>query len=184
MTDPAVAFLREHNVEVGHSGRTLLDHLLGTRALLEAWGQREALCLAGLFHSVYGTESFRKTTIPTDLRPRVQALIGDEAEALAWLFGVLENRAFLSDLHPEVPRVRHRQTGEAIPLTHQQHSDLCQMVAANALEQLDQIPPERLRRALAWMEPLRDKIGGPGAAALQDAIVRIDAMEGPRGRLL
>jgi len=179
VTDRYVAFLEEHNVEVRHSGGTLLEHLMGTRAILEAWEQREAVCLAGLFHSVYGTESFRKTTIPADLRPRVQALIGDEAEALAWLFGVLENRAFLSDLQPEVPQVRHRQTGQTIQLTHQQHGDLCQMVAANALEQLDQIPVDRLRRALAWMEPLRDKIGGPGAAALQDAMARIKAMEGP-----
>jgi hypothetical protein len=39
-----------------HSERGLLQHLLGTHALLGDWGARTALCDAGLFHSVYGTE--------------------------------------------------------------------------------------------------------------------------------
>ena len=39
-----------------------LSHLLGTRRLLVEWGERPALCDAGLFHSAYGTEYFPHTT--------------------------------------------------------------------------------------------------------------------------
>ena len=41
--------------EVAHSGRTLLDHLFGVHNLLAEWGAAPKLCLAGLFHSIYGT---------------------------------------------------------------------------------------------------------------------------------
>ena len=43
---------------IGHSERTLLDHLSGTCRLLESWSCPHTVCVAGLFHSVYGTSSF------------------------------------------------------------------------------------------------------------------------------
>ena len=51
------AFLieRAHADAVKHSGRSLYDHLCGTHALLEQWGNCEPVCTAGLFHSLYGT---------------------------------------------------------------------------------------------------------------------------------
>jgi hypothetical protein len=70
-----------------HSGRTLLEHLKGTWALLHNAGIREATCLGGLFHSVYGTNAFLTATAKTHDREAVQRLIGVEAESLAWIFG-------------------------------------------------------------------------------------------------
>jgi len=52
-------FLRKASTEqMPHSEVGLLDHLLGTRQLLIEWEARPALCDAGLFHSVYGTEHY------------------------------------------------------------------------------------------------------------------------------
>src|SRR4051795_9590961 len=61
-----------------------LSHLIGTRRLLVSWGCRPALCEAGLFHSVYGTEYFEPEQQPT--RDDVVAIIGTEAERVAWLW--------------------------------------------------------------------------------------------------
>src|SRR4051812_33337880 len=58
-----------------------ISHLLGVRRLLVEWGERPAMCDAGLFHSAYGTEYFPVGT-PVD-RGEVQALIGDDAEWIA-----------------------------------------------------------------------------------------------------
>jgi hypothetical protein len=42
-----------------HSGRSLLDHLVGTRQLLVDGGARPPVCNAGLIHFVYGTRAGR-----------------------------------------------------------------------------------------------------------------------------
>ena len=39
-----------------HSGGALIDHLRGTHDFLHEWGNEQAVCLAGLFHSIYGTQ--------------------------------------------------------------------------------------------------------------------------------
>src|SRR2546426_322544 len=90
-----VRFLRKANTEgMLHTQRALLDHLLGTRQLLVEWGARPAVCDAGLFHSVYGTEHYEPKAIPLTRRAEVRQLIGDEAESLAWLFCTIRRETF------------------------------------------------------------------------------------------
>jgi len=92
--DERINFLRTAKIDTtAHSGRGLLDHLLGTGALLLEWNARPALCDDGLFHSVYGTEHFLPATVPLGMRAEVQELIGAEAEELAWFFCVMERAA-------------------------------------------------------------------------------------------
>ena len=55
-----------------HSGRMLYDHLAGTHALLEAWGNSEDICNAGLFHSIYGTRRFRHQSWPLTDRETIR----------------------------------------------------------------------------------------------------------------
>jgi hypothetical protein len=76
--------------EQAHSGRVLLTHLRGTWGLLQAAGLDEAVCVGGLFHSVYGTNVFKPVTVAHSERAAVRALIGERAELLAWLFGHLQ----------------------------------------------------------------------------------------------
>jgi hypothetical protein len=72
-----------------HSGATLWDHLSGVHRILQACGSSDDVCTAGLFHSVYGTQSFKQTTIDKSRRHEVQALIGNNAESLVWAFCTL-----------------------------------------------------------------------------------------------
>jgi len=69
-----------------HSGRTLYVHLVAVHQLLERSGHLPHVCLAGLFHSIYGTSAFKVQTLGEDKRGEVRTLIGTAAEELAWLF--------------------------------------------------------------------------------------------------
>jgi len=145
-----VVFLEAHGAATaGHGSRALIDHLTGVSALLVEWGARRAVCDAGLFHSVYGTESYTNQTIPDDLRPAVIAVIGAEAERLAWLFGVLRKESFYTLLGAGEGSIVHRQTGAEVPLSRQDVADLCDLTVANWLEQRPRAPAkyQRLREA-------------------------------------
>src|SRR4051812_17460516 len=104
-----------HTAEMAHSERRLLDHLLGTRQLLVDWGERAAVCDAGLFHSVYGTEHYLPSVIPLERRADVRGLIGDEAERLAWLFSTMNRDSFDANLSRNGSfAVENRLTQEAV----------------------------------------------------------------------
>lgn len=88
-----------------HSGRTLLDHLANTYCILASSKQPSSVCMAGLFHSVYGTNAFRRVTVAASRRSEVRALAGEEAERLAWLFGTMERpRAIVEGLRGKAIR--------------------------------------------------------------------------------
>jgi hypothetical protein len=80
--------IREFLIALGiadqpHSGRTFIEHLEGVYRLLLKENDCD-IALAGALHAVYGTESYRPRRMPA--REEVRALIGQEAEALVWLF--------------------------------------------------------------------------------------------------
>src|SRR5262245_45310123 len=69
-------------------GRTLAEHLEGTRALLADMGSEPQVCLAGLFHSAYGAEGGTSRARDANLgfRDEVRSVIGPAAEELAYLY--------------------------------------------------------------------------------------------------
>lgn len=78
-------YLKSLGVEsVPHSGRTFYEHLKNVEDILRICRQPEYVCLAGLYHSIYGTNFFLQQT--TQDRDAVRAVIGDLAERLAYLF--------------------------------------------------------------------------------------------------
>jgi hypothetical protein len=81
--------------EVSHSGRTLYEHLAGTYELLREWGNVEPVCLAGLFHSIYGTQHFKRRVWPLTDRATIQELIGPQAELMAFIFCTCDRALFL-----------------------------------------------------------------------------------------
>jgi len=89
--DPVfAAFLQQRGAHhAAHSGHTLWAHLAGVHDLLARWGAARPLQLAGLFHSVYGTQVFAKVSVPKTERANVIRLIGEPAETLVWLFAHL-----------------------------------------------------------------------------------------------
>lgn len=72
--------------ETEHSGRTLLEHLIGTYKILDEGFAPLHVCDAGLFHSVYGTAYFKPKTISLDNRDIVKNIIGEDAENLVFMF--------------------------------------------------------------------------------------------------
>ena len=125
--------------EVGHSGRTLYDHLKGTHDLLLQWGALRHVRLAGLFHSIYGTVYFKHQCLEPTLKNRelVAELIGEKAERLAYIFCVADRRDIL-DLKLETDPFRYAvrtHDGEGIILTPQELRDLLMIEEANLQEQ-------------------------------------------------
>src|SRR5262245_17544247 len=83
--------------EKEHSHRSFRDHLKGTHDLLESWGNPIEVCLAGLFHSIYGTVIFKNQTVEISNRSVIQNLIGEEAEELAYLFCACDSKRLLDN---------------------------------------------------------------------------------------
>ena len=67
-----------------HTGGTLLEHLIGVHDILKEWNVSEHIQDAGLFHSVYGTASFKHKS--TNDRDKVRELIGEQAEEVVFMF--------------------------------------------------------------------------------------------------
>jgi hypothetical protein len=131
-------FLIEHlRVDkVRHSGRDFYTHLQGTHDLLQKWGNREAICAAGLFHSIYGTQIFRHSAWPIARRDTIGDLIGPEAELLAYIFCVTERpKVFLANIGATRIAMLDHHTNETLVLSGPQLRDLLEIEAANLLEQ-------------------------------------------------
>jgi len=96
MIHNVIEFLLDNGVDDNdHSGHSLLEHLTGTASLLMDWECSNDVVLAGLCHSIYGTDSYHTVTVDHSKRDEVRSLIGERAEALAWEFGTETIRASL-----------------------------------------------------------------------------------------
>ena len=126
--------------KIKHSGESLLSHLKGTKEILTQWDAPEYVCNAGLFHSVYGTQYFsRKKTTKNDI-DKVRHLIGERAEYLVWAFGSMIRKDFEKSASKGTPSfVRSFAGNVKIPLSPENVSDLCNITAANLLEQLPRL---------------------------------------------
>ena len=145
----AMALLDEVGaVDVEHPSGTLMQHLRGTYDVLETWASPEHLCLAGLYHSVYGTEMFQRETIPVDARRRVQEAIGERAEELAFLYCAIRRSSLYENLRRGMPHAVEDRSGQRIPLRGvEQLSELLILDVANRLEQVDRVSTSATRRA-------------------------------------
>lgn len=144
-----------------------MEHLLGTAARLRAWGNRPEVCVAGLFHSIYGTQSFHVQSVPLERRAEVAALIGTEAETWAFHFCVL-NRRELRQTPPADPVLAHDHTSGAERLVPgAMVTDLLEIEAANLL---DQVPARSEAEGLVdYMTDVEMALGprvSPGARAV------------------
>ena len=130
-------FLTDHGATLTrHSGRCLYEHLKSTHDLLRDWGNPEPVCLAGLFHSAYGTVSFKHKSVDLKERPTVRALIGKDAEYLVYLFCVIDRpKVFLAAQAMFQRHLFDRHTHSIVSVTHQIRNQLVEIEAANLLEQ-------------------------------------------------
>ena len=102
--------------KTAHSGRSLFDHLKGVHDLLRDWDNEHHVCLAGLFHSIYGTTTFKHQSLND--RGEVIELIGVKAENCWCIILHRQDRPLFESI--EDKRLRR---------------DLLEIEAANLLEQ-------------------------------------------------
>lgn len=120
--------------QVPHSGRSLLDHLLGTADVLASWGACPRVELAGLLHSVYGTGSFEDALLGWGDRHRVVTAVGQDVERLVYLYCRMDV-PFLEDAVSGLSSLLSRDDWSALPATGQELENLVLLVRANRLEQ-------------------------------------------------
>jgi len=128
-----------------HSDKSLADHLIGTYEILSEWEVENYIALAGLCHSVYGTESYTKNTVPLTDRSNVQSVIGIEAEKLVYYFGCHNKASLWVNLDKsEAYKITDRFTEKEINITLQDLKDLVTITLANWLEQRPRVPEKYL----------------------------------------
>ncbi|OAP60548.1 hypothetical protein AYL99_05550 [Fonsecaea erecta] len=88
---PKFAFLEELTGTQRHGNKTFYRHLFNVYTYLKKHGAPDEVCDAGLFHSIYGTESytFQSERVTRDV---VRGFIGDYAEELVYLFCATKDR--------------------------------------------------------------------------------------------
>jgi hypothetical protein len=80
-----INFLLEKNCQnILHSHSNFLNHLIGTFNILKKWKQPEHLCIAGMFHNIYGNNYFNPDLNVS--RKEIKNLIGDTSEELVYKF--------------------------------------------------------------------------------------------------
>ena len=121
---------------IDHLGRPLLQHLNGTHELLARWGNPQHVCLAGLFHSIYGTNTFRIAVLSTDRRDWVRERIGTDAEALVYVYGMSDRKKLLSENRRAPYSWVAHHTGERAELPEEMLKNLVEIEAANFVEQV------------------------------------------------
>jgi hypothetical protein len=166
--DELVAFLAAEGTEgVAHTQGSFLHHLIAVYRDLEKWGCDEELCRAGMFHSIYGTEKFRKFALPIERRDEVQTLIGRRAELLAYCNCVMDRASFdRAARQPEGPyEIHDRVTQQTLTLSGSDFDDLCRV---HLCDWLEQVP-----RSQQWgyrfeaYKQLANRLGGVAQVAYQ-----------------
>ena len=139
-----VAFLESlGTAAVDHTGGHFLQHLCAVHDLLLARGASARVAAAGMFHSIYGTETFQGFTLPLDQRPRVRELIGERAEQLAWCNCVMDRASFDASLGDalagaEQLEIRDRH-GSPISLSLDKLRELAEVHLFDWLEQVERV---------------------------------------------
>ena len=169
--DVKITFLSAHNADnVGHGESSLMQHLTAVEELLVDWGNRTALSDAGLFHSVYGTESFSGSILPLELRARVREIIGPEAEQLAYIFGAMEKGSFDHCVFNGPPFcIMDRHTATPVSLDEGQWRDLCEMVVANWMEQHPRVDSKYKLHKSTMFLAIRPLLSVPARRTLDSA---------------
>lgn len=119
-----------------HSGRTLCDHLLGTHDLLRAWGNSEHVCLAGLFHSIYGTQEYALKSVPLESRDTIRQLIGSEAEDLAFTFCTVDRGGLFQRIDGAFVRLKRFESEADVDVSYDSFRHLIEIEVANIVEQM------------------------------------------------
>lgn len=144
--------------KVPHSDTPFLAHLIGVYKDLKEWGCEEHVLLAGLFHSIYGTEQFQGFKLPLTERETIRDLIGQKAERLAYVNCALTRDSIDQSAAVGAPNLHDRFTDEPLPITQDEWQDLLTMHLCDRLEQVERTGDWDKRRQ-AWHD-MAQRLGG------------------------
>lgn len=172
---PALALLRDLGADqVDHPGGNLLDHVQRVHELVASWGGNQRVLLAALCHATYGTDGFQHRLLPLDQRARLRTAIGDEAEALVYLYGACDRSKTYACLDATPLRLTDRFTGEVIALTATDLADFALLTIANELDvaRTAPLPAEARHSIRALIAALAAYVPDITAQALADPSLR------------
>lgn len=120
---------------LGHVNGSLIAHLEGTYQYLRAWGNRQELCIAGLYHAVYSTHGYQHQLATLNQRDLIIQMIGAEAENIVYHFSACDRH----DFYPRIGRDKpvlflDRFLHKTKILENQLLCDLLELTVANELE--------------------------------------------------
>src|SRR5215472_1024972 len=179
----AIIHALEPAKEMPHSERSLFQHLRGTWRLLNDWGMPNDLCLAGLFHSVYGTAEYRNVLFTAAERQTVRRLIGVHAESLAYIFSIGDREAIWDNLEAlaELPKrldVRVFGTDGLMRVSGDVVGRLLVIECANFADQtcaVDGLPAPWMSWLLHWRQHLEPSaFRPPWASLVEDLTLEAD----------
>ncbi|GIW79318.1 MAG: hypothetical protein KatS3mg105_1125 [Gemmatales bacterium] len=124
--------------KIAHTKKTYLAHVIGVYRDLEARGFDRDVCLAGMFHSIYGTEMFQRFKLPLDRRQEIRDLIGERAERIAYYNCVMDRGSFYEAAKSdgEAYTIVDRLTRQPITMNRQDFDDLCRVHFYDWMEQV------------------------------------------------
>jgi hypothetical protein len=161
---------------VRHTSRSFLEHLIGAYELLQEWNNPEHICLAGLFHSIYGTEVFQVETVQLADRQKIIEFIGPKAEHLAYLFCAMD-RAFVFDAANRLPPhlFKDRFTQQRYEIAADDYAALVELGVANLVEQKPRLSAmkEERQEFLKGLYSVALTHGSAGAAAAYRQIFQV-----------
>ena len=159
--DELINYIKELGAaDLEHSDVTFLGHLVGVYRNLKTWDCDEDVCRAGVFHSIYGTESFQRFKLPLERRGEVRDLIGDRAERLAYLNCAINYKVFEESLKADTTLIRmlDRFSGEQVGLSTDDFRDLSLIHLCDRIEQVPRSKDWDFRPETFAM--LADRLGG------------------------
>lgn len=143
-----------HTDENPHSNRSLLNHLRGTYLLLKTWDNSEAICLAGLFHSIYGTQFYKISSTSLENRSYIKELIGEFSEVLAYLFCVTDRNGFFRCIEDGNHVLNDLVHNTEVPISYETLKALLEIEMANCLEQLEYLQDYPIEHQKAFQEKM------------------------------
>ncbi|WP_159080335.1 2OG-Fe(II) oxygenase [Nocardia suismassiliense] len=130
----------KHRDAAATDQHSLGEHLIAVATTLARWRLSEHVVQAGLLHSIYGPLGFSQQLISRRERDTVRAVIGTDAERLAFLFSALD-RDSISRGHQRGVLDGYLDDGSPIEVTIADIQAIDQMVWANLLSQRATLDP-------------------------------------------
>ena len=136
--------LRLGTHKVAHQDQTLLEHMIRVSEILQDMKAAHDVCLAGLFHGVYGTEGLHNDdveAIPEAKRIEVRTIVGPHIEQMIFNFSVMNyasmGKSLRNLMRPKgSPEMKDRRTGAAIAMDRDDFEDLLRLKLGDVLAHL------------------------------------------------